>query len=395
MFTLQDGDLKIAKVIWNIVIPMFLGTFILFGMGIEVPFGFFNIVVTLAIYSTGTVYNNSTEKVVIARKAISTKCDVVFNKSTNTINFGILAGGNIALDGNSQETGGDIFANGDITSNNPQQKVIGGEAYAHGAIDSTIAPESSRHPGQSTIDVAANFEQYNKHMAWAFKTGEYPYNGTVTGYPNTSDPLVQSIIQGYLGLAGATDDDEMGSTLDGIKAFYSDLMSATGTDDGSGSGFNALNPLQVQDLQSHANAIVYYHKGNVTLNHGNPDLSNLKGIIVIDGDLKISGNATIGDSENPENPQFALVVRGTITQATGTADFYGLLYGESFTMSAGDFNCYGAMVSEGDITVKGNSTITFKNTSLNTINVLESNGVSTADASSWKEIPYNVFDGIH
>ena len=50
MFILQDGDLKIAKVIWNIVIPMFLGTFILYGMGIEVPFGFFNIVVTLAIY---------------------------------------------------------------------------------------------------------------------------------------------------------------------------------------------------------------------------------------------------------------------------------------------------------------------------------------------------------
>ena len=50
MFTLQDGDLKIAKVLWNIVIPLFLGTFILFGMGIEVPFGFFNIVVTLAIY---------------------------------------------------------------------------------------------------------------------------------------------------------------------------------------------------------------------------------------------------------------------------------------------------------------------------------------------------------
>ena len=50
MFTLQEGDLKIAKVLWNIVIPMFLGAFILFEMGIEVPFGFFNIIVTVAIY---------------------------------------------------------------------------------------------------------------------------------------------------------------------------------------------------------------------------------------------------------------------------------------------------------------------------------------------------------
>ena len=47
MFNLQEGDLKIAKVLWNIVIPMFLGSFILFSMGIEVPFGFFNIIVTV------------------------------------------------------------------------------------------------------------------------------------------------------------------------------------------------------------------------------------------------------------------------------------------------------------------------------------------------------------
>ena len=50
MFDLKEGDLKIAKVLWNIVIPMFLGAFILFGMGIEVPFGFFNIIVTAALY---------------------------------------------------------------------------------------------------------------------------------------------------------------------------------------------------------------------------------------------------------------------------------------------------------------------------------------------------------
>jgi hypothetical protein len=50
MFNLQEGDLKIAKVLWNIVIPMFLGSFILFSMGIEVPFGFFNIIVTVSLY---------------------------------------------------------------------------------------------------------------------------------------------------------------------------------------------------------------------------------------------------------------------------------------------------------------------------------------------------------
>ena len=50
MFNLQEGDLKIAKVVWNIIIPMFLVTFVLYGMGIEVPFGFFNIIVTAGFY---------------------------------------------------------------------------------------------------------------------------------------------------------------------------------------------------------------------------------------------------------------------------------------------------------------------------------------------------------
>ena len=50
MFNLLEGDLKIAKVVWNIIIPMFLVTFVLFGMGIEVPFGFFNIIVTAGFY---------------------------------------------------------------------------------------------------------------------------------------------------------------------------------------------------------------------------------------------------------------------------------------------------------------------------------------------------------
>jgi len=344
--------------------------------------------VTLAIYSMGTVYSNSTKEVVIGRKVISTDCDVVFNKSVNTINFGILAGGNIALNGSSKETGGDIFANGDITSNNPQQKVFNGEAYAHGKIDGTIAPDDNRHEGQATVDISTKFEQYNKGMGWAFKTGNYPYDGTVVGYPDTRNSLVQLVIQDpiYLGPAGTSADMELGSTLEGIQKFYSDLMAGTGA-------FLALTPAQLTDLQTNAKSIVYYHQGDVTLNHGLPDLSNLKGIIVIDGDLKITGNATIGDSGNPDNPQFALIVRGTITKTAGTADFYGLLYGESFTMSAGDFNCYGAMVTEGDIEVTGNSTITFKDTDLNTVDVLKSNGVSTADegASSWRETSWYEF----
>ena len=346
--------------------------------------------VTLAIYSMGTVYSDSTaDKVVIGRKVISTDCDVVFNKSVNTIDFGILAGGDIELNGNSSEIGGDIFANGNITSNNSQQKVFNnGEAYAHGAIDPTIAPESNRHPGQATVDISAKFEQYTKDMAYAFKTGSapYDYDGSTKGYPNTS-----SFSEMELAIIGSEEYLGNADSVAGVQNFYADLINPE--DHG---GLNALDVLHLADLQNNAKSIVYYHQGDVTLNHGLPDLSNLKGIIVIDGDFKITGNATIGDSTHPDNPQFALIVRGTITKTAGTADFYGLLYGESFTMGAGDFNCYGAMATEGDIEVTGSSMITFKDTGLNTVDVLKSNGVSAADegASSWKEISHEEFEEV-
>ncbi len=357
--------------------------------------------VSLAIYSMGTVYNNSTaDKEVIGRKVISTDCDVVFNKSVNTIDFGILAGGDINLDGHSSEIGGDIFANGDITSNNPSQKVYDGEAYAHGAIDPTIAPDPNRHPGQAPVNITEKFEQYTKDMAYAFKTGAGPYNGTVEGYPNTSEGVVQDAIASYL-----SGDEETGDTLGDIHDFYNDLMGYgvegyVPADPDKFDNFGTLSLDQLFDLRNKANNIVYYHQGEVTLSnaHNSPDLSNLRGIIVIEGNFEIAGNVDIGDSnyleEGRSGPEFALIVRGTITQTVGTANFYGLLYGESFTMSAGNFNCHGAIVAEGDIEITGNSTITFKDTGLNIVDVLESNGVSEAElgSSSWKEISYEEFE---
>ena len=49
MFNLQEGDLKIAKVLWNIVIPLFLAAPLAYFHGIEFPFGFFNLFVPLQL----------------------------------------------------------------------------------------------------------------------------------------------------------------------------------------------------------------------------------------------------------------------------------------------------------------------------------------------------------
>ena len=50
MFNLNEGDLKVAKNIWNVVIPLFIAAPVMYFAGIEFPFGFFNVVVTFAIY---------------------------------------------------------------------------------------------------------------------------------------------------------------------------------------------------------------------------------------------------------------------------------------------------------------------------------------------------------
>ena len=41
MFDLKDGDLKIAKVLWNIAIPLFLAAPVAFFAGIEFSFWLF------------------------------------------------------------------------------------------------------------------------------------------------------------------------------------------------------------------------------------------------------------------------------------------------------------------------------------------------------------------
>jgi len=337
--------------------------------------------VSLAIYSLGMVYSDSSKAEVLARRVISTECDAVFSIGTTSslIDYGILAGGNIEFKGHATEEGGDIFANGNITSDGSTDRVTDGEAYAHGAIDEGIAPDGE-HPGQATVNISEQFEQYTKDMAYAFKTGGYPYGGTEGDYPNTSEPIVMAVVQSYLG------SDDTGNTLDEIQTFYSDLMEPA-------EDFNILTPLQLKNLQDNANNIVYYHEGDVKINNSATNLSNLKGIIVIEGKLTLAGNVDIGDSLNPDNPEFALIVRGEVViKPTGTATLYGLLYAEDDITVSGTFDCYGAMVTEKDIELKGNAKVIYEDTGLNTAGSLEYdlNGIESANIgpSSWEEISY-------
>jgi len=353
--------------------------------------------VDLEIHSMGIVYRDSTKKEIAARKVISTTCRVVFNKTATShmLSLGILAGGDINFSGNSQVVGGDIFANGGITSNGGghDYRVDGGKAYAAvGPIPGGIASGGEYSP-VDTIDIAKQFVPYTKSLAWEFKTGAYPYNGTESGYPNTSDPIVQAVIRTYL--LGVTED--AGDTLEDIHAFYNDLMAGTGA-------FLTLTPTQLTDLQTNAKKIAYYYNGDFKItgstikDFGDEDKGYLDfgGIIIINGDLSIdSGVKTIIGDITKLN--LAFIVRGEVTiKATGGATFNGLLYAENgIKMTSGTMDINGAIVTEGNIEVKGDSKITYHDVGLNTITVkkLNSNEVSDANIglSSWKEISFDEF----
>ncbi|MEA3313898.1 MAG: hypothetical protein U9Q18_05935 [Caldisericota bacterium] len=361
----------------------------------------------LEIYSLGTVYS-SKDGDVLARRVIGTECEVVFNSSSDaTINYGLLAGGDIEFRGNSQEIGGDIFANGKIISKGQGPgglRVDGGAAYA----SSDDIPAGIASGGEVTGMAAAeipSFDEYNADMAYEFKTGDEPYDGSEEGYPDTSagDGLVAAVIQSCLG------SDDTGNTLDEIQKFYSDLMGCT-VDDGnvvspeeSCADFNILNAIQLFDLQDNAKNIVYYINGDVTITAG--DLFKLKGIVVVGGNVTINSNAKIGDyslDENgdpvcPDEPQFALIVKGTAKKKkqAGTAEFYGLLYAVGGIEGTGTFDCYGAMVTPGNIKMLGDVKTYYKPTGFNTADVSGhvSSGISNAELglSSWKEISYEDF----
>lgn len=374
--------------------------------------------VSLAIYSLGTVYSDSSKAEVLARRVISTECKAVFSRgaSSSLIDYGILAGGDIDFFGNSQESGGDIFTNGSITSHGQGPdglRVDGGIAYAVDSAPDGIASEGEVE-GVVPIDIPSLFADYTKGLAWSFKTGQYPYDGTEEDYPNTSpeDGIVAAVISSYL-----SGDEETGDTLGDIHDFYNDLMGYgvegyVPADPDKFDNFGTLSSDQLFDLRDNAKNIAYYQKGDITITNStlnnlnlsqyekDNNLINLRGIVVMEGDFTIKSNVAIGD---PNNYQFALIIRedddgngGVITAANGTATIYGLIYAENaINMTAGTLDCYGALATNGNITLRGTSKVYYHNTGLNTAGALEYdlNGIESANIgpSSWKEISYEEF----
>jgi len=78
--------------------------------------------IPVQIYSLGTVYSDSTKAEVLARRIVTTECNITFYKESETtyegssevFEYGLFSGGDISFGGGAQEVDGNIYAGGNI-----------------------------------------------------------------------------------------------------------------------------------------------------------------------------------------------------------------------------------------------------------------------------------------
>jgi len=360
--------------------------------------------IPVQVYSLGTVYSDSTKAGILARRVITTECNIAFYKESETtyesssevFEYGLFSGGDIIFGGGAQEANGDIYAGGyiDLGPSPSKVRVNGGEARAHGEIKGRGQATDGISPEYPEIPFPELNVDYYKDLAHKFKTGAAPYDGVpvyddntppnVIPYANLSDPLVLAVVQSYL------DSDDTGNTVDEIQAFYADLKNYSGS-------ILTLNVAQRDALWAHANSIVYFINPTPGDGTGTAIINahfECQGTIVINGDLRINANAEIANDGG-----LAILVNGDIIRANGTASLSGLFYATGSMSGNGTFDCNGSIVTRGPIDLGGDFTVNYvpitnmPNLDIEGDTTIVTNGINAAEQSpsSWEEISYEEF----
>ena len=359
--------------------------------------------ITVNIYVSGTVYGDSSmsDSSILARRVISAEYEVSFAQdSTSAVfDYALFSGGNIGFGGGSDSTiNGDIFANGKISFNGTAH--LDGTIYACDTIK--FEPTSGEYEIPEDTPDEIPFPELNlssyQNLAYAFKTGAAPYDGSTEGYPDTSagDGLVAAVISSYL--PGAED---AGDTVENIQIFYNDLMGySSGSEDEDGNpipdegytplgpGFGALTSAQLFNLRNNVKAIVYYIDGNATISGD----FYCEGVIVVSGSLIVTGNSSV--NKDIENPNLAVLVKGNI-EINGDAILNGLIYTEGHLNVNGNasLECTGALVSQYNISLNNITNVTYVDINLPNTSITGASDITTVEQtqSSWEEISYEEF----
>jgi hypothetical protein len=357
------------------------------------------------LYVLGTVKDRSGN--VLAREAVKTSFEILYTNPTTIVetvktspifDYALYSGGDIVFGGSAQTVEGSIHAAGTIDLGNAQNQVrVGGNgnAEAEKNITGSGIVTGKSYEGQSAPSVpfpTINIDVY-KGLADAFRSGTAPYDGSKSTFPNITSPHVLAVIQSYLGTPGSS------SSLAGINNFYNALKNGT-------TGLSPAELIAANLNLATAKNIVYYVKGDT---QGNVNINGnfaCIGTLVVDGNLKINGYATIGDPADPGAA--AILVKGNIDLSNGTADLYGLFYATGGLTGSGTFSCEGSIATKGTIDVNGNYTIkyypiinenlgvsgTTTTTTSGSYSVTSAAGAgksSSASSYTWKEISYDKF----
>jgi len=319
-------------------------------------------ILDVELYVLGTVSDKANNKV-LARNAIKTSFQVGYDIQEHTeqietktwvpgtpsaiFDYALYSGSDIKFNGSAQTVIGDIHAVGTIDLGTAQNQVRvdgGGDAEAEkNIIGKGIVTGATIFPASAVPFPKIDIDAY-KNLADAFRSGTAPYDGTTPNFPNISDPHVLAVIQSYLGAPGTS------SSLSGIDAFYNALKSGT----------LPLSPTELLMYNINlvtAKSIVYYVEGPVHIN----GQFECIGTLVVDGDLVINGNSQVGDPNDPGAA--AILVKGDIDMANGTADLYGLFYSTGILTGRGTFYCEGSIAIKGSvdlgIDLSGNYTVNY------------------------------------
>ena len=358
-------------------------------------------------YSLGTVYSRSgtyasssstvePTAAALARQAIT----VTYNGSFTVGEYALLTEG--AIDVHNGTVNGSVFANTsvDVRANGA---VLTGMAYCPGTFIGV--PADQREPNVRTIDIPAiPLDSYRQEWtAFVNGTGHYAtdtYPDTTSLYPDTSTASVKAFIQGYIHtLSGAAPQGE-----------FDNFFSALQTSNDPGAVYlrkylrDGILTFDIKPAPNDGQGVVDF---GPLYSSTNPSLV-LQGTIVIEGNLKLTGNAVIG----VEPLKTALLVTGgvSITASGNTASqVNGLLYIEgtwgqvsgtplSFD-GGGGFQCNGSVVATDSLGLiqlrSSNVVVTFQKNAIYASQIQGSledqlSRVSPVP-SSWRQISYDAF----
>ena len=296
-------------------------------------------------YSLGTVAKPGSTP--LARQAITVQYSGSFPLGT----YALLS--TTTIDLHNGDVIGSVFANDSVTIRD-SNGLTGGAAYTgpQGTLDLDPSVPSGGNTNQ-TISlpniIPLQITEWQK-----FLSGESPYDGKTVDYPDTSTASnfwVHSFILSYLG-PGPVTQTVFETYLKALKDPSTVLDVALQPAARYLAGFMGKETL------------MYYITGGKK-GMDSMDLNGLEGTFIIEGDLKLTSQTTIGvdPSVDPNGPYrtAVLVNNGSVTVAAGGASINGLLYINSPTgtaisfTGAGGFTLHGSIVTySGGIVQKSN-----------------------------------------